>query len=99
MIRSAGTEMDRLRQVGHFCYFPSEQAAVAAAQELVEAVPEFSVEVYETDAWVVHAAQEAILTGAYIAQWRPRLSALAEKHGGGYDGWDADADAPGAPTT
>lgn len=95
MMKDAGTDLSRTREVGHFVLFDGEQEARGAAA----AVPsDHETEVYESEGWVLHAWHQAVLGEEYLLSARPFWESLARQYGGEYDGWDADADAGTSPS-
>jgi hypothetical protein len=90
MIRDAGTNMSRPREIGHFISFETEEEARAPAETVP---PEYDVEVYETEAWMLRA-WHGRANEEYLAAARAWWEEFARQHGSEYDGWDADADPP-----
>ena len=91
IIRDAGTDMGRPREIGHFLFFDSEEQARDAAADVPS---EYATEVYETERWVLHASHTVILDEGYLAAARPWWEEFARQHDTEYDGWDADPDNP-----
>ena len=80
------------RECRHYFYVPAEPGAHAVARTLnardgwdaaVEAAP---------DAWLVVATTVTRLDGDLVRATRRGMEALADHHGGEYDGWEAAAD-------
>ena len=75
----------------HYLYFPSEQAASAAAAVLKK--DGFSTEVRLGalgDAWLLLARHTVVPTVELIERTRTMLEALASRGSGEYDGWEAE---------
>jgi hypothetical protein len=94
MIRAAGTDMQRRREVGHFSNFPAQKSAKAAASAAAEEDASLEAAIHKADSWVLRLSHTVPLSEDYISRMRPWLTRLAQQHGGVYTGWDADADPP-----
>lgn len=90
-LADAGADLSQTRRIAHFVYVPDEAAAAAVVADLAEA---FTAVVWTpTDAqpeWTVVAeVRDAAVTAESIAADDTAFDALAESHGGRYDGWEA----------
>jgi len=77
--------------VSHYIYFASRAAACLAAGELRDNGFEVT-ERLGADAvnWLVLARHRITPSEADVASLRTLMEALANAHGGDYDGWDAE---------
>ena len=95
----AGSDLSRARHSIHYFYFGSQAAAEAAGDDLL--VLNFDVQIGEplpdepsSRRWAVMADRTEIVNESVIRALRPPLTEIAERHGGEYDGWEAQADGP-----
>jgi regulator of ribonuclease activity B len=89
-----GADLDRPREVQHFCDFPDGATARAAAADLEHAgwVVEVGAPDEHDDAWSVQASRAGhVLTPAAMVADAELLTSVAARHGGEYDGWGATA--------
>jgi hypothetical protein len=85
--RSAGGTAQR---VSHYIYFKTQPAAAPVVIELKH--QGFEVEDRESadgKNWLVLAHHDIIVTPSVLEALRVRMTALAQPHGGDYDGWEA----------
>jgi hypothetical protein len=89
-----GANLDEPRHVVHYAYFASKDAAAAAADELaphgwvsdVRPAPDTSTQ------WsLVCERHDAVLHPDFVRESTDLLEAVAGRHGGTYDGWEASA--------
>jgi hypothetical protein len=79
----------------HYLYLPSEAVASQAARELyeegyaVERRPSADAHNNPPNPWLVLAKIETIVNEAQVTRARALFTALAVRHGGEYDGWEA----------
>ena len=84
-----GAALDQPRHVIHFSYFPSRDAAVAAGEELRP--HGWLPEVHEHDGqWsLVCDRHDAVLEPGFVRETTDLFEAVAARHGGEHDGWEA----------
>jgi len=90
-LADAGADLSQARRIAHFLYVPDEASATAVVADLDDT---FTAVVWTpTDTqpeWTVVAeVRDAAVTAESIAADDTAFSALAETHGGRYDGWEA----------
>jgi hypothetical protein len=83
-----GCDPSEPRESRHFLYLPAQDGAEAVARALGADGWSTSIERSE-GAWLVVATRARALTLDVVRETRARLAALAEEHGGLYDGWEA----------
>jgi hypothetical protein len=94
-----GEDLTRPREVVHYLYFPSAEAAKTVAGALREdgfkAEPQLAAHAGENppNPWVVLATGRCVVNEQSLTQLRDRLSELAEAMGGEYDGWETAVEA------
>jgi hypothetical protein len=90
VVREAGGDPGRPRPIDYFLYFPAREQAEGAARDLREEGFDASVERAADSAneWLVLATKTGVLTRD-LTSTQDHLRALADRHGGEYDGWDA----------
>ncbi len=86
-----GADLSEPRDVEHFLVFNEEQAAQAAAAELGDYDTSVVSRDDEAEPWGVAAVKRLVVSMESIADERQRLSAVAQRHGGEYDGWGTEA--------
>ena len=78
------------RDTIHYLYLPSEGRAQLAASELAGRDRKFEVRRAATGPnWVVIVKQTMVVSPASIGEIRKQIEAVAKRHGGQYDGWEA----------
>ena len=77
--------------MAHFLYVRAHAAADAVAHALDRDGWSTSLEACDDSSWLVVATQIRALTPELVRETRRRLEALAARHGGVYDGWEARA--------
>src|SRR5687768_11058519 len=88
-----GADLDQPRQVLHYSYFPAEATAAVARDEMAQAG--WSASVDEPlpgfpGQWSVKAERaDAVLTLDFVLESTDFFEALAARHSGEYDGWEA----------
>jgi hypothetical protein len=94
----AGADLSRPREVVHYLYLPSEDAAKHVRETLdgegysAEVRPSADADRGVPSAWLVLARVEAIVDEDMIDRARQRFELLAAEHHGVYDGWEAAVD-------
>ncbi|MBQ9917805.1 MAG: ribonuclease E inhibitor RraB [Microbacterium sp.] len=84
--RELGDQLDQRREVDHFLYFPRRRHAKSAARDL--AASGFRVAVQPgLRRTAVAASRDDALTDADVARLTHELVAVAQAHGGYYDGF------------
>lgn len=89
-LRRLGANLSQPRGTRHYLYFPSVEAAQAAAPRLE--ADGFAVEMSlgaDQKNWLALATHTAVINTDTVPELRARLTALAAAHGGDYDGWEA----------
>jgi hypothetical protein len=92
-----GADLGKPRHVLHHSYYPSREAAEAAAADAAAAgwdsrVEEPLPEHHAASGWPMVAERaSATLDGAFVRESRDLFEAMAARHGGTYDGWEAGA--------
>lgn len=96
----AGADLSLARSVRHYLYFPSEGTARSAAEECSRSFPSASLLVpkgsrlkpWKRDPWgLLLEAHAVVVSTASVTSTRHELEALALRHGGEYDGWEASS--------
>lgn len=86
---------DAVHFVLHYLYSPKKRAAAAAAAELRSLQFETEERIGADDInWLVLACHRIVPTEEAIAAARRTMEAVAERHGGEYDGWEAEVAQP-----
>lgn len=92
-LRNLGANLSLPREVLHYLYLPSESAAAAAADALRTAG--YTTQVRPAagppgpNPFLVLATAEQVVSIESAQDARETFTALAETHGGEYDGWEA----------
>lgn len=92
-LRSLGADLSKPREVLHYVYLPSQDAAQAAGRELE--AKGFAVEVRPAagapgpNPWLCLATIEEVVSVESANAATQSFIALATLHGGEYDGWEA----------
>ena len=89
-LRESGADLTRATEVRYYLYFPTEEAARAAAARA--STPELRATVRraaDDSAWLCLVEGEMVPTEGAIHAASARLQAVAATHGGEYDGWEA----------
>jgi hypothetical protein len=93
-LRELGGDLSRPRHVLQYLYFPTEAAALGAAETL--RATGYDVDVRAPGEgmaqWGAIAEAHVVVDEAWVGEMRPRLDAIAAANGGDYDGWEAAAD-------
>jgi hypothetical protein len=88
-----GADLDEPRHVLHYSYFPAEATAAVARDEMARAGWSASVDEPLPDfpgQWSVKAERaDAVLTLDFVRESTDFFEALAARHSGEYDGWEA----------
>jgi hypothetical protein len=83
-----GAQLVHPRSVRAYLYFRSEDAALRAARELSEGG--WTAEVgAESGTWLVRPERVMVVSPESVMAVRIELTAVATRHGGDYDGWEA----------
>jgi hypothetical protein len=89
-LRKAGADLTRPTEVNFYLYFKDRQAADSAAAHASEGPLVAMVRRAGDDsAWLCLVSGQMVPTEAAIHANAVRLLALAQAHGGDYDGWEA----------
>jgi hypothetical protein len=92
-LRGMSADLSKPREVLHYLYLPSREAAEAARDELTPLG--YAVDVRPAagppgpNPWLCLATTEAIVSVDSARASREAFTALATTHGGEYDGWEA----------
>jgi hypothetical protein len=95
-LAAAGSDLDQPHEVEFFFYLPSEQAAQAVAETLRQ--DGFAIRLEAVDPghdWLCLGSRAMTPVLGELRKLRTRFTALAETHGGAYDGWGATVVLPG----
>lgn len=95
-LAAAGSDLGQAHEVEFFFYLPSEQAAQAVAETLRQ--DGFAIRLEAVDPghdWLCLGSRAMTPVLGELRQLRTRFTALAETHGGAYDGWGATVVHPG----
>ena len=91
--RNLGTDFAQPRHIDHFFVLRDEDGAKRLAARL--SPPLECIVRLVGGAWTVQASLTMPLSVELIEKTRPRFEALAKESGEKYNGWGAEADAPG----
>jgi Regulator of ribonuclease activity B len=85
----AGADLEQPRRAEHYLLFPSRLQADPAAEEVRRLGLGARVELDDvTHEWLVTASHQIVVSERELARLHERLEALANVHGGTWDGWD-----------
>jgi regulator of RNase E activity RraB len=89
-----GADLSEPREIRVNLYFPTEEAAEAAGEELTEVGYEVAAfeAAGEEEPWAIRAARDLQIDRDNVTGFRRRFDELAERHGGEFDGWEASDD-------
>ena len=91
-LQRAGADLAQAREIEHYLYFPTEEAARTAAEQLRS--DGFTVTVRrgaDNVNWLALASQMSVVSDETLDELNEQLAALADSLGGEYDGWQAAA--------
>lgn len=94
-LRGMGADLSKPREVLHYLYVPSREAADAAGRDLE--LRGYAVDVRPAagptgpNPWLCLATIEDVVSVEWARAARESFTALASQHGGEYDGWEAAA--------
>ncbi|HEY4613210.1 MAG TPA: ribonuclease E inhibitor RraB [Bacteroidota bacterium] len=92
LLTKMGSDTNEPHEMSFWMYFPAEERAYKAAAELSK--QGFKVDVSPPhnghDAWLCLAFMQLVPRFSTIEKYRKRLTALAERHGGEFDGWEME---------
>jgi len=94
-LQQNGADITKPREIPHYLYFPSEDVARNAVDELSKSGYETSEKLSKqstADAakpWVVIGREETVVNEKTIAAMRMQFTEIAHRYHGGYDGWEA----------
>jgi hypothetical protein len=90
VLRSVGGDLRQPTEFIVFLYFPTTEAAAAAAARLrAIGFPDVLVSESLHGKWGCIGTRQMVPDARAIRQLRSVLERLAEEHGGEYDGWEA----------
>jgi hypothetical protein len=92
-LRTAGADLTKPQLTRHYLYFPDERSARAAGTEIPSAayVVERVAPAARGSDWLLLVRRPTLLSVGELSNASRELTALARKHGGVYDGWEAEA--------
>ena len=91
-LREHGANLSKPRQVTAYVYFQAQPHAERAIAELASAGFRGSLGSNETqDSWLATVEVEMVVSAEAIADLSRALEAVAARHNGDYDGWEASA--------
>ncbi len=96
-LRKRGDDHGLARHVIHWLFFQSDEQRQAARNEAITAGwGEYgdNIEPSEDDVWCLSLDATHDLTEAVLIQRLAEMNAIAARHGGVYDGWEAQIAAP-----
>lgn len=90
-LRDAGADLTKSTEVNFYLYFPDrEKADSAAAQSTTrELTATVKRAADDSSSWLCLVSGRMVPSESAIRQASTRLQAVAESHGGDYDGWEA----------
>jgi hypothetical protein len=89
-VAKAGGDLTTPIGVVNFTYFPSEEAAHRAADELEGSGYRVNVQrAVMGPKWLTQARMDMVPSAENVATQRARFETLAATYGGEYDGWEA----------
>ncbi|MEJ8840469.1 ribonuclease E inhibitor RraB [Ramlibacter sp. AN1133] len=91
-LRKAGTDLTKPHLTRFYLYFPDERSARAAKTELpgsAYVVARIARAARGTD-WLLLLKRPTLLSAGELSERSRELTVLAAKHGGAYDGWEAE---------
>lgn len=94
-LRALGADLSQPRDVRHYLYFANEASADAAARELrelgynVEVGPAAGADEPAPNPWCVLASAERVADERTVPLETTRMTTVATKLAGEYDGWEA----------
>ena len=88
-IEDAGVDPSSELVYEHYFYFDGERGAHDAEMELIDVGFETAIlpPVEGDETWALKATQRIALSAIQLDALTDRLSTIAERHGGTYDGW------------
>jgi Regulator of ribonuclease activity B len=90
LLRKEGADLSQPRSVRAHLYFPSEEAAMKAADDL--AAREWMVGLGQRDTqWLAQPERKMVVNETTFPGMNAELDAVASSHGGYYDRWEAAA--------
>lgn len=87
-LAKAGSDLSKPHNIEFFLYFPTQEAARAAASDIND--PSFSAVVRQEangKEWLLQLNRPMLPIEADLVALRSKLDSVAGKHGGVYDGW------------
>lgn len=92
MLRSAGVDLSRPRDIVHYLYFPNQEKAEQAGEKVRTLGLSVAVGPAATGSqWLVRADHDLIVNAETVAPERSALERICVSLGGDYDGWEASA--------
>jgi regulator of RNase E activity RraB len=93
-----GSDLTQRHEVEFYLYCPTQEQAAAVAEELGREGYGIRLDHSSTEGdWLCLATRHMVPTLTELRELRVRFVALAERHGGAYDGWGATVvERPGA---
>ena len=92
-MRRAGADLSKPVEIDHYLYLPrkdlADQAAAALRSQGYKVTVDTAAVVRPGEAWLALASQTTVPTMGYLRMTRATYTALANKLGGVYDGWEA----------
>lgn len=91
-LKEAGSDLSRPHPVNHYLYFPKEDSAHRAAQELRAEGYDIQLRLGADGVnWLVLASRVVVPEPEVVEQIVSRMESLAAAFEGEYDGWEAEA--------
>jgi len=91
-LRAAGADLTKPQITRYYLYFPDEGSARAAGTEIARSayVVERVAPAARGPDWLLLVKRPTLLSSAELSNASRELTALARKHRGAYDGWEAE---------
>jgi hypothetical protein len=91
-LRANGADLSQPRHVIVYLYFTTKSDADGAAADLASAGLSGSLASNEAqDSWLVKVEFHAVVSEEAVGELSGRMNAIAQRHHGVYDGWEASA--------
>ena len=91
-LRENGADLSKARHVKAYLFFRTKRDADGATADLASQGFQGSLGSNEAaDSWLATVELEMVVSSQSIAELSARLHAIADRHDGDYDGWEASA--------
>ncbi len=90
-LKKAGSDLAKLHNIEFFLYFPTEDSANRAAEDIRKVGCNVKVELgADKTSWLCFAKKEMIPKHSELVKLRKRYNEIAQKLNGEYDGWGTE---------